>query len=110
MINSIDKPELRGNIQAMLEEAFIPIYLEVIDESGMHNVPKGSESHFKVLVVSSAFEKCTRLERHRLIHLALAKPLETIHALSIVAYSPSEWVESGNKVPQSPKCLGGSKH
>lgn len=34
---------IRDNLQ--------PIHLEVINESYMHNVPKGSETHFKVLVV-----------------------------------------------------------
>jgi stress-induced morphogen len=32
------------------------IHLDVVNESHKHNVPKGSESHFNVLVVSDAFE------------------------------------------------------
>lgn len=32
------------------------IHLNVVNESHKHNVPKGSESHFNVLVVSDAFE------------------------------------------------------
>lgn len=36
-----------------------PEILEVINESNNHNVPPGSESHFKVIVVSNAFQgKC----------------------------------------------------
>lgn len=30
-------------------------HLDVINESYMHNVPKGSETHFKVVVVSDKF-------------------------------------------------------
>ena len=30
--------------------------MEVMNESYMHNVPKGSETHFKVVVVSPKFE------------------------------------------------------
>lgn len=32
-----------------------PQFLEVINESHKHNVPVGSESHFKVTIVSSEF-------------------------------------------------------
>lgn len=40
-------------ITESLKESLQPVHLEVINESYMHNVPKGSESHFKVLVVGS---------------------------------------------------------
>lgn len=47
-------------IETAITEAIVeqlqPIHYEVINESYMHNVPKGSETHFKVLVVSSKFE------------------------------------------------------
>ena len=33
--------------------------LQVINESYMHNVPKGSETHFKVVVVSEQFNEVT---------------------------------------------------
>ncbi|MGB1984463.1 MAG: BolA family protein [Porticoccaceae bacterium] len=39
-----------------LEEAFSPVYLDVINESASHNVPDGSESHFKVVLVSQHFD------------------------------------------------------
>jgi BolA protein len=49
-----------GPIQQAITEALTtslkPVHLEVINESYMHNVPKGSESHFKVLVVSKEFD------------------------------------------------------
>lgn len=32
-----------------------PLHLDVINESYMHNVPKGAETHFKVHVVSDKF-------------------------------------------------------
>lgn len=37
-------------------------YLNVINESHMHNVPKGAETHFKVVVVSNKFEGLSLLE------------------------------------------------
>ncbi|MBX4321663.1 BolA/IbaG family iron-sulfur metabolism protein, partial [Mycobacterium tuberculosis] len=42
---------IREQIEAKLRAAFDPMYLEVVDESYRHNVPAGSESHFKVVLV-----------------------------------------------------------
>ena len=42
-------------IREKLIGALAPVHLEVVNESGQHNVPAGSETHFKVVVVSSAF-------------------------------------------------------
>ncbi len=33
----------------------------------MHNVPKGSETHFKVLVVSQQFSDKKLIDRHRFV-------------------------------------------
>ena len=39
-----------------LSEALNPSHLQVINESHMHSVPKGSETHFKVVVVTKSFD------------------------------------------------------
>jgi len=39
-------------IQTKLHQQLSPKHLDVINESYMHNVAPGSESHFKVIVVS----------------------------------------------------------
>ncbi|WP_373054340.1 BolA family protein, partial [Thioalkalivibrio sp.] len=39
---------MQETITRKLEERFAPEHLEVVNESHMHNVPPGSESHFKV--------------------------------------------------------------
>ena len=44
-------------IQSKLTECLAPVHVEVINESYMHNVPKGSETHFKVVVVSPEFNE-----------------------------------------------------
>ena len=50
----------------------------------MHNVPSGSESHFKVVVISDKFDKMNLIGRHRLVHETLSEELcGSIHALSI---------------------------
>ncbi len=45
-------------IEKKLSDEFQPEFLKVINESDMHNVPRGSESHFKVTVVSERFAAC----------------------------------------------------
>lgn len=85
-------------------------HLEVVNESGRHSVPPGSESHFKVTVVSDSFEGIGLLARHRLINGILADELANrIHALAIHAYTGEEWRAKTGNAPMSPPCLGGSK-
>lgn len=100
---------MQEQIQNALEEALSPSHLDVINESGNHNVPKGSESHFKVVVVSTRFETLSRIERHRLVNTILADALKQIHALSIHAYPPQEWQARSEQSPDSPPCRGGSR-
>ena len=95
-----------------LRTTFQPTHLEVINESHKHNVPKDSETHFKVVVVSKEFEKTkTLLQRHRLVNDALSEQLDgPVHALSIVAKTPAQWqamLDAGEKIEPSPACRGG---
>ena len=103
---------VQASITEKLKRALDPSYLDVINESHMHNVPKNSETHFKVVVVSSQFDKIkSPIQRHRLIHSALEEELNhPVHALSIVAKSPSQWesmIAAGKSIPPSPNCRGG---
>lgn len=101
---------IRSQLEKKLGESLSPMHLEVINESYMHNVPEGSESHFKVLVVAEAFESRPRLARHRMVNEAVAEELGSgIHAFSVNAMTPSEWFDRGGGSIQSPPCLGGSK-
>lgn len=84
-------------------------HLEVVNESGSHNVPAGSESHFKVTLVSDAFEGMALLVRHRRVHEHLADEMTRIHALSIHAYTPAEWHARSGGAPLSPPCMGASR-
>ena len=58
---------IQSIIEQKLEQAFTPEFLEVVNESYMHNVPEGSESHFKVTIVSKDFEGKMLIGRHRLL-------------------------------------------
>ncbi|KAK4882996.1 hypothetical protein RN001_006315 [Aquatica leii] len=82
-------------------------HLQIVNESYMHNVPKNSETHFKILVVSEKFNGLSLLKRHRIINNLLKEEFENgLHALSIVATTPDQWQPS-EKVKPSPPCLGG---
>ena len=92
-----------------LEQALSPEHLEVINESHMHNVPEGSESHFKVTIVSDAFKDRMLVARHRMVNQALREELDGgIHALALHTMTMEEWFEKG-KAPESPPCEGGGK-
>lgn len=95
-------------INDILVEGLSPIRLDVINESHMHNVPAGSESHFKLVVVSDAFAEKNLVARHRSVNRLLKDILrDEIHALSMHTYTSEEWRERGGDVPQSPPCMGG---
>lgn len=101
---------MQSQLEKKLSESLKPMHLEVVNESYMHNVPEGSESHFKVVVVSEAFENQPRVARHRMVNEAVAEELVAgIHAFSVNAMTPSEWFDKGGQSIQSPPCLGGSK-
>lgn len=98
------------SIRTKLTRALSPEHLEVLNESHMHAVPPGSESHFRVLVVSSRFDGLSLLQRHRLVNETLSHELSTsVHALAIQAKTPQQW-SSDPSLAKSPPCLGGSKH
>ena len=87
-----------------------PLHLEVVNESGNHNVAPGSESHFKVTIVSPQFDGMRLIDRHRLINDLLATELSgPVHALAIHAYTEANWQSRFGQAPMSPPCLGGSK-
>ena len=98
----------RETIYSKLEQALEPEHLEVVDESHMHNVPLGSESHFRVVVASGKFDDLRRLARHRLVNTILREELAAnVHALAVHAVSPAEWLAGGKHGPNSPDCAGG---
>jgi BolA protein len=85
----------KDTITNKLREAFTPETLDVADESHLHeghagHAP-GGETHFRVYIVSPAFQGKSRIERHRMINAALAGELAGgVHALAIKAQAPGE--------------------
>ncbi len=91
-------------IQDILTQACAPSVCELIDESYMHQVPEGAESHFKLTLVSDRFSGLNRIERHRLINGLLVTEFQNgLHAFSLALYSPEEWATQPQR-QQSPLC------
>ena len=98
-------------IEQKLEQAFNSDLLTVENESYKHSVPPNSETHFKVTLVSADFEGQSKVKRHQSVYGVLADELSgDVHALALHVYTPGEWASSGQAVPESPNCAGGSKH
>ena len=81
-------------IRERLLDALAPELLEIEDESHLHAGHAGARDgrgHFRVTVVSQAFDGTSRIARHRLIYAALGTLMESdIHALTIQAFAPGE--------------------
>lgn len=105
-----DRVRVQQAIEAKVAEALEPVHLDVVNESHMHSVPPGSESHFKLVIVSDRFEGVPRVKRHQTVNAILEKELrEDIHALSMETLTAEEWRKRGGRTFDSPQCLGGGK-
>ena len=85
----------KDQIIKKLSEAFVPESLHVVDESHLHEGHAGhrpgGETHFRVYIVSKAFDGKTRIDRHRMINALLATELAgPVHALALHTYAPGE--------------------
>jgi BolA protein len=80
-------------IRALLEHAFSPVELEIIDESHLHAGHAGAregKGHFRVRIVAESFRGRRSLECHRMVFAALGTMMTTdIHALSVTAAGPA---------------------
>jgi BolA family transcriptional regulator, general stress-responsive regulator len=89
-----DQP-VKQAITNKLRETFAPESLDVVDESHLHEGHSGhrpgGETHFRIYIVSPAFQGKSRIERHRMINAALAAELAgPVHALAMKAQAPGE--------------------
>jgi BolA family transcriptional regulator, general stress-responsive regulator len=100
---------VQQRIEQHLTDTLQPAWLRVVNESFMHKAPPGAESHFKVLIVSPAFEEKPLVERHRMVYTSLGDDiLDKVHALTIVSRTPAEW-NTDATILESPACSNGSK-
>ncbi len=93
-------------LRAALTQAFSPSALHVQDDSAHHaghsGAQAGGESHYSVLLVSSAFQGMNRVARSRAVHAALVAefgPAEQggMHALALTLRTPDEQASAGGR-------------
>lgn len=85
---------VQQEMERLLNDAFAPTRLEVINDSAKHHGHSGDdgsgESHFTIVIEAPAFADTSRLERQRMVNRALGDiPGERVHALSIQASAPT---------------------
>lgn len=102
---------IRHAMYEKLLAQFKPLHLELKNESPMHGLPESAEKHFRLILVSSAMDGLSRIDRHRAVNDLLSPELKShVHALTIQAFTPEEWEKKQGATFASPACLGGGKH
>jgi BolA protein len=84
-----------ARMRQALEEGLAPERLEIVDDSHRHEGHSGwrpeGETHFRVDVVSKAFEGQSRVARQQRVYAILKAELDAgLHALQIKARTPEE--------------------
>jgi BolA family transcriptional regulator, general stress-responsive regulator len=82
-------------IDSKLRTAFAPLRLAIEDESARHHGHagwrEGGETHFRVEIVSAAFEGQSRVTRQRQVYAALKAEFDAgLHALALTTLTPAE--------------------
>lgn len=82
-------------MRSKIEKALAPLQLEIEDESHKHaghsGAREGGETHFRLTIVSAAFEGQTRVARHRSVTSILKDEIgNPVHALALKTLTPEE--------------------
>ena len=82
-------------MQKLLTAQLSPQMIVIEDQSELHHghagAQPGGQTHYRLTLVSQAFEGLTRVARQRLVYHALREEFETgLHALSMDLKTPSE--------------------
>lgn len=86
----------KQEIEEILNAAFSPISLEVIDDSRAHKghaeaLLHPGAGHFTVIMKSSLFDGTNKIARHRMVYEKLESLMDAkIHALSLKLYASEE--------------------
>lgn len=98
---------IQEKIELKLKKNVKAVHIRVTNESHMHSVPKNSETHFRIELVSNEFENKSLLLRHRFINELLREEFAQIKACSLHTLTEAEWEKKNNKTEKSPNCTGG---
>ncbi|WP_430912580.1 BolA family protein [Methylobacterium sp. sgz302541] len=91
----VEAGTLKDWIARTLESELAPAFLDVVDESHLHAGHAGwresGETHFRLDIVSAAFEGKSRVERHRIVNGLMSGAFARgLHALAVKARTPAE--------------------
>ena len=79
---------IQSTIEQKLENEFDAAYLQVENESHMHNVAPGSESHFKVTIVSDSFQRPDADQASSQVNRALARGVAANPCAGVAYHDP----------------------
>lgn len=98
---------VQQTIEQKIQLEFQPHFFSVENESHLHSSGRGTESHFKCVIVSNVFEGMRKVQRHQRVYQLLADELNSgVHALALHLFTVEEWSELNEKIPASTKCAG----
>ena len=98
-----------SKIELKVRSGLVVEHLELENESHMHNVAPGSETHFRLVVVSPDFTGLLLVRRHQRVYALVDEELKAgVHALALHTFTPGEWLARQGEAATSPTCLGGN--
>jgi BolA protein len=80
-------------MQTLLTAQFAPQKIVIEDQSELHagHAGPGGQTHYRLTLVSTAFQGLSRVARQRSVYQALREEFETgLHALSLDLKTPAE--------------------
>jgi BolA protein len=82
-------------IESKVRAALTPVRFEIADESSRHAGHVGArpegETHFRIVVVSVAFEGKPRVQRQQMVYALLGEEFARgLHALAMTTLTPAE--------------------
>ena len=97
LLHTPESGPVANSIKNKLEKAFTPVKLVLTDNSHLHlghaEAKEAVESHFDLLIIAETFQGESKMSRHRSIYGVLSEEMrEKIHALSITALTPQEYL------------------
>ena len=99
--------ELQTVIETKLIDTFSPERLRIDNDSRRHAGP-ATDSHYRVVIVSKAFEGSNSLKRQRSVFACLAEEMAgPVHALQMKCLTPAEYeAADGDLTLKAPPCAG----
>lgn len=97
---------IENRIKKKIEENFMPLFFNVVNESHLHHGHQNQDTHFRIEIVSENFIGKSQLARHRLSQAVLKNELALIRAFSLHTHTPDEWEKYTITAERSPTCQG----